>query len=119
MWRPQHAPRVIHDRCRWVFGVGEPRDSKIGVGGNVTTLAGTAGIPGSGDATSASVQFGGSPFSLATDGSGNVHIAERNNQTVHKINSAGAGHKERRYRMSSSVGGVAVGIAAGYKVQYH
>ena len=52
--------------------------------GNVTTLAGTVGTPGSIDdiGTAASFNF---PNSVATDSAGNVYVADKNNFTVRKI----------------------------------
>jgi len=61
---------------------------KITPAGVVTTLAGTAGVFGSIDATGATASFNG-PFGVATDGAGNVYVADTNNNTVRKITPAG------------------------------
>ena len=51
--------------------------------GVVTTLAGTAGVSGSTDATGAAARFN-SPTSVATDGT-NVYVADTFNHTIRKI----------------------------------
>jgi sugar lactone lactonase YvrE len=56
--------------------------------GAVSTLAGTAGVTGSADATGAAARFG-SPFGIATDGAGNVYVADTQNSTIRKITPAG------------------------------
>jgi len=56
--------------------------------GAVSTLAGTAGVTGSADATGATARFS-SPFGIATDGAGNVYVADTNNHTIRKITPAG------------------------------
>jgi len=57
--------------------------------GVVTTLAGSASIPGSTDATGAAASFS-LPVGVATDGAGNVYVADANNHTIRKITPAGA-----------------------------
>ena len=61
---------------------------KITPAGVVTTLAGSAGQVGSTDATGSAARFSG-PWGVATDSSGNVYVADRNNDTIRKITSAG------------------------------
>ena len=61
---------------------------KITSAGVVTTLAGTAGSPGSSDGTGAAARFSG-PFGVAVDASGNVFVADTSNNTIRKITSAG------------------------------
>jgi DNA-binding beta-propeller fold protein YncE len=51
--------------------------------GAVTTLAGTAGTPGSTDATGAAASFNG-PHAITTDGT-NLYVADFNNNTIRKI----------------------------------
>ncbi len=58
----------------------------IAPGGTVTTLAGVAGSPGSGDGTGAGARFL-SPTALAVDGSGNLYVADV--YTIRKITSGG------------------------------
>jgi hypothetical protein len=62
---------------------------KITPAGVVTTLAGTAGVPGSTDAAGAAASFR-SPLGVATDSAGNVYVAEADNGTIRKITPAGA-----------------------------
>src|SRR6266508_561418 len=61
---------------------------KVTPAGVVTTLAGTAGTPGSTDATGAAASFN-FPRDVATDGAGNVYVAEFGNNTIRKITPAG------------------------------
>ena len=61
---------------------------KITSAGVVTTLAGTAGVIGSGDGSGNAAQFF-YPFAVAVDGAGNVYVADTNNYTVRKITPAG------------------------------
>lgn len=62
---------------------------KITSAGVVTTLAGTAGVVGSTDATGASASFSGSIAGLAVDSSGNIFLADAFNSKIRKITSAG------------------------------
>jgi len=61
---------------------------KITPAGVVSTLAGTAGLTGSTDATGAAARFNG-PSGVATDSAGNVYVADTNNSTIRKITPAG------------------------------
>lgn len=61
---------------------------KITPGGEVTTLAGTAGAFGGTDATGAAARFN-FPSGIATDSAGNVYVGDTNNRTVRKITPAG------------------------------
>jgi sugar lactone lactonase YvrE len=62
---------------------------KITPAGVVTTLAGTAGVQGSTDASGAAARFN-SPNGVATDSAGNVYVADTDNHTIRKITPAGA-----------------------------
>jgi sugar lactone lactonase YvrE len=61
---------------------------KIAPGGVVTTLAGTAGVSGSIDATGTAAKFN-TPYSLAVDASGNVYVADYHNDTIRLVTPAG------------------------------
>ena len=61
---------------------------KITPAGLVTTLAGTAGFRGSADGTGVAARFD-NPEGVATDVSGNVYVADINNDTIRKITPAG------------------------------
>ena len=57
---------------------------KIASGGAVTTLAGHAGVPGTGDGTGTAAQFG-SIRGIALDGSGNLFVTDFTHGTVRKV----------------------------------
>ncbi|HLP26512.1 MAG TPA: hypothetical protein VK477_12595, partial [Acidobacteriota bacterium] len=57
---------------------------RITPGGVVTTLAGSAGIPGSADGLGQAARFK-SPVALATDRLGNLFVADRDNHSIRKI----------------------------------
>jgi hypothetical protein len=61
---------------------------KVTSAGVVTTLAGTAGIFGSTDATGSAARFYW-PFGVAVDTAGNVFVTDRSNHTIRKVTSAG------------------------------
>ena len=52
--------------------------------GAVTTLAGTAGVTGAADGTGAAARFNG-PYGIASDGAGNLFVADTGNHTIRKI----------------------------------
>src|SRR5262249_13845045 len=56
--------------------------------GVVTTLAGLAGSSGSADGTGSAARFYW-PSGVATDASGNVYVADRNNSTIRQVTPAG------------------------------
>ena len=60
----------------------------VSTGGVVTTLAGTAGVSGAVDGTGAGAAFG-NPVAVATDGGGNVYVADSTNNTIRKVTSGG------------------------------
>ena len=57
-------------------------------GATVTTLAGTAGVPGSADGVGAAASFSG-PYGVACDAAGNVYVADIDNNAIRKITPAG------------------------------
>ncbi len=61
---------------------------KIAPDGVVTTLAGTAGSSGSADGTGAAAQFD-NPFGITIDASGNLYVADANNQVIRQVTPAG------------------------------
>ncbi len=62
---------------------------KITSAGAVTTLAGLAGANGSADGAGAAARFN-HPAGVAVDGSGNVYVADTENDTLRRITPAGA-----------------------------
>ena len=56
----------------------------ITTAGQVSTLAGVAGFPGSADGTGSEAQFG-LPGGVAVDAAGNVYVADTYNYTIRKI----------------------------------
>ena len=56
--------------------------------GVVTTLAGSAGIPGSADGIGTTARFNG-PSTVAVDGVGNVYVSDQSNHTVRKLTPTG------------------------------
>jgi len=61
---------------------------KITPGGVVTTLAGSAGEPGSVDATGSAARFE-LPGGIAADATGNVYVSDQNGSVMRKITPAG------------------------------
>jgi len=61
---------------------------KITADGIVSTLAGSAGNPGSADGNGAVARFQ-EPIGIAVDGNGTVYVADSGNSTIRKITSAG------------------------------
>lgn len=62
---------------------------KVTPAGVVTTVAGSAGIPGSTDGTSSAARFY-FPSAAAVDSSGNLFVADTSNNAIRKISSTGA-----------------------------
>jgi len=67
----------------YVADTGNHAIRKITPAGVVTTLAGSAGFPGSTDGRGSEARFR-SPLGIATNGSGNVYVADSNN-SIRKI----------------------------------
>jgi hypothetical protein len=61
---------------------------KISPAGVTTTLAGTTGAPGYADGTGAAARFH-SPQGVAIDSTGNLYVADRDNNAIRKITPAG------------------------------
>ena len=69
----------------YIYDAGNFRIRKVDTGGNITTVAGNGTCCYSGDtgtATSAQINYG---YGIAVDGSGNVYIADTNNQRIRKV----------------------------------
>ena len=78
---------------------------KITASGGVTTFAGHAGVPGSANGTGSAILFG-YPTGIATDGSGNVYVADY--ASIRKITTAGVSNTfAGDLRSSGSVDGSA------------
>ncbi|MEO6995369.1 MAG: MBG domain-containing protein [Lacunisphaera sp.] len=93
---------------------------KITAAGVTTTLAGTAGSPGSADGSGSAAQFN-SPSGLAVDGSGNVYVADANNGTIRKITTSGivstfAGNANLRGWADGAVNLARFGVPSGVAV---
>ncbi len=61
---------------------------KIDPSGNITTLAGMVGVPGTDDGIGTAARFN-SPQSLTIDLAGNIYVGDGENSTIRKITSAG------------------------------
>jgi len=72
----------------YVADTGNNTIRKVSPAGVVTTLAGSASSSGSTDATGSSARFF-APGGVALDGSGNLYVADTNNNTIRKISPAG------------------------------
>jgi hypothetical protein len=72
----------------YVADVGNDTIRKITPAGVVATLAGSAGVQGSADGTGAAARFM-LPQGVATDGAGNVYVADLGNSTIRKVTAAG------------------------------
>ena len=72
----------------WVADTGNSTIRKVTPAAVVTTLAGAAAVQGSADGTGPAASFN-LPTSAATDGAGNIYIADANNAIVRKITPEG------------------------------
>ncbi len=72
----------------YVADTGNATVRKITSAGVVTTLAGTAGSPGTVDATGPAARFS-SPYGIAVDGAGTLYVVDSNVNIVRKITAAG------------------------------
>lgn len=61
---------------------------RITAAGTVSTLAGSAGQPGTANGTGADARFN-VPFGVAVDGAGNVYVADSENHTIRRVTSTG------------------------------
>ena len=65
------------------------RIRKVDSSGNISTVAGTGTQGFSGDGGAATAAQLNSPWDVAVDGSGNLYIADRNNNRIRKVDSSG------------------------------
>lgn len=72
----------------YVADYGNHTIRKISPAAVVTTLAGSAGLSGSLNGTGSAARFNG-PTGLTVDSSGNIYVADYNNNTIREITSAG------------------------------
>ena len=72
----------------YVADTGNNLIGKITPAGVVSTLAGTAGASGSADGTGAAARFW-VPAGVATDSTGNVYVADTDNDIIRKITPLG------------------------------
>lgn len=72
----------------YVVDEGNHTIRKITPAGIVTTLAGSAGLPGSSDGTGAAARFD-SPQGIVADASGNLFVTDTGNHTIRKVTPAG------------------------------
>jgi sugar lactone lactonase YvrE len=71
----------------YVADAGNHLIRKISPAGVVTTLAGTAQVPGSADGAGVAASFR-SPLGIDVDGSGNVYVSDYGNHTIRRIDAA-------------------------------
>ena len=62
---------------------------EITTSGNVSTFAGTVGVPASSDGAATVARFY-NPTGIAIDGSGNLYVADQYNSTIRKVTAGGA-----------------------------
>ena len=83
--------RIVYDRSGnlYIADAENHRIRKVSTSGLITTIAGT-GTPGfNGDGVGATLAQLNTPRGLAIDTSGNIYIADDNNQRIRKINTSG------------------------------
>ncbi len=74
----------------YIADTSNPRIRKVDSSGIITTIAGTGDFGFGGDGGPAiEAQLGGGPFSVTTDGAGNVYIADQSNHRIRKVDSSG------------------------------
>ena len=77
-----------HAGTVYVADSGNHTIRRISATGDVTTLAGTAGVFGSVDGTGAAARFS-NPYAIAVDSAGTIYVGELGNYTIRKISPAG------------------------------
>jgi sugar lactone lactonase YvrE len=89
-FQPGHHPGIATDGLGNIFVADDLNNTirRITPSGSVSTLAGKVESVGSEDGIGADARFAG-PRGVATDSLGNVYVADEQNHTIRKINSAG------------------------------
>lgn len=82
---------------------------KMSTAGQVTTLAGSAGLSGSADGVGGAARFNG-PTGVAVDGGGNIYVADAGNTAIRKITPNGT---VTTFAGVAGVAGSADGVGAG------
>ena len=72
----------------YVADYGSHTIRKVSPAGQVTTLAGAVGLPGSANGTASAARFN-QPIGLTLDNSGNLYVADSGNHTIRKITADG------------------------------
>ena len=73
----------------YIADSGNNRVRKVDTSGTITTFAGTGAGGFGGDGGSATSSMLSAPYDVAVDGSGNVYIADQDNNRVRKVDSSG------------------------------
>ncbi len=73
----------------YIADFGHNRVRKVDASGTITTVAGTGTSGSSGDGSAATAAQLNGPYSVATDGTGNLYIADRYNHKIRKVNTSG------------------------------
>lgn len=87
---------------------------KITPAGDVTTIAGTAGMPGSVDGSGTAAYFN-EPSGIAVDSSGNAFVADTGNKTIRRITPLG---EVSTFAGTAGASGSADGIGANARFNY-
>ncbi len=96
----------------YVADTGNATIRKIGAGGAVTTLAGSAGVSGYADGPGSAARFQ-QPHGISVDSAGNLYVGDLGNNVLRKITPAGVVTTVAGSAISASIGSVdGVGSAA-------
>jgi sugar lactone lactonase YvrE len=102
----------------YVADTGNRTIRKITSAGLVSTLAGTAGTPGSADGVGVGAALFDQPVGIATDLAGNVYVSDLVNHNIRKITPAGASSPALVSTLAGSAGNLGsvdgIGLAASF-----